>query len=256
MKKFLKSLGICIGLPGINQLIIGFIATIMVVFIQKPNKVSEHIYTIVFIGNFITLILAHLMFSVYDKKLLSKDILKKVDIKEAIYISLFGVGLSIILLSLSGILTKLIPSYMNVQNQLQSASNSLLQLILTIIILPIYEEIIFRYVIFGYLKKNYSIVCAVIVQALVFGLVHGNIVQGIYTFILGICLALMYMYCESLLGSIILHVIFNLCGILIIPKLVAINPAIGYIILILGILCLVFSLFKIMKKYETILYEE
>ena len=66
----------------------------------------------------------------------------------------------------------------------------------------------------------------------------------------------MYMYCESLLGSIILHVIFNLCGILIIPKLVAINPAIGYIILILGILCLVFSLFKIMKKYETILYEE
>lgn len=54
MKKFLKSLGICIRLPVINQLIIGFIATIVVVFIQERNKVSEHIYTIVFIGNFIT----------------------------------------------------------------------------------------------------------------------------------------------------------------------------------------------------------
>lgn len=255
MKKFLKSLGLCIGLVVINQLIIGFLAVIGAGFIKESNEISEHIYTIVFIGDLITLILLHLMFSVYDKKLLSKDIFRKVDLKEAIYISLFAIGFSVIILNLSGILTKLIPSYMNVQNQLQSASNSFLQLIIIIILVPIYEEIIFRYVIFGHLKKNYNIVCAVIVQALIFGLAHGNIVQGIYTFILGICLALMYMYCESLLGSIILHVIFNLCGVLIIPKLVAISSILGYIIMILGILCLVFSLFKIMSKYEEALYK-
>ena len=77
-------------------------------------------------------------------------------------------------------------------------------MIIVILLIPIYEEIIFRYVIFGYLKENYNIVCAVIGQALIFGFPL-NIVQGIYTFLLGIALALIYMYCDSLVGSIILH---------------------------------------------------
>ncbi|WP_226896710.1 CPBP family glutamic-type intramembrane protease [Paraclostridium benzoelyticum] len=63
-------------------------------------------------------------------------------------------------------------------------------------------------------------------QALVFCISHLNIVQGIYTFILRIALALIYMYSESLSGSILLHVIFNLLVILILPKLMGDNPII------------------------------
>lgn len=255
MKKILKSLGICLGLILINQLIIGFIAVISAIFLKAPEDISKHIYTIAFTGNLITLILVHLMFSVYDKKLLSKDTLKKIEFKEAIYISLLAIGITVILLSLTGVLTKLIPSYMDVQNQLQSASNSILQLIIIIILIPICEEIIFRHVIFGHLKENYNIVFAVIVQALVFGLAHGNVVQGIYTFLLGIALALMYMYSNSLVGSIILHMIFNLFGILIIPKLAAISPIMQPIIIVFAIVCLVISLLKMMKKYENVLYK-
>lgn len=255
MKKFLKSVGICLGLVIINQLIIGVISTIGAVFIKDFNKISEYIYILVFIGDLITLILVHLMYSIYDKKLVSKEIFKKVNIKDIMYITLFGIGLSVIVLNLTGILTEFIPSYTNIQNQIEYASNSIYQLFITIILIPICEEIIFRRVIFGYLKENYNIVGAVIMQALVFGIAHGNIVQGTYTFILGIALGLVYMYCNSLCGSIILHITFNLMGSLIIPKLVAMNPSLVYVLLIIGIVCLVFSLLKVMKKYEDFLYK-
>ena len=255
MKKFLKSVGICLGLVIMNQLIIGCISIIGAIFIKDSKKISEYIYTLVFTGDLITLILVHLMYSIYDKKLLSKNIFKKVNIKDIMYITLFGIGLSVIVLNLVQILTKLISSYTNVQQQLKYASNSISQLFIIIILIPICEEIIFRRVIFGYLKENYNIVCAVIIQALVFGIAHGNIVQGTYTFILGIALALAYIYCNSLWGSITLHITFNLMGLLIIPKLVDMNPSLVYVLLIIGIACLVVSLFKLMKKYEGFLYK-
>lgn len=248
MKKFLKVVGICLGLVIINQLIIGCISIIGAIFIKDSNKVREYIYTLVFIGDLVTLILVHLMYSIYDKKLLSKDIFNKMNIKDIMYITLFGIGLSVIVLILSGILTKLIPSYTNVQKQLEYTRNSISQLFIIIILIPIYEEIIFRRVIFGYLKENYNIICAIIIQALVFGIAHGNIVQGIYTFILGVALAFVYMYCNSLWASIILHIIFNLFGILIVPNLVSINPIMEYVIIIFGIVCLVISILKIMKN--------
>lgn len=44
-------------------------------------------------------------------------------------------------------------------------------------------------------------------------------------------------------------------GLLIIPKLVDMNPSWVYVLLIIGIACLVVSLFKLMKKYEGFLYK-
>lgn len=248
MKKILKSLGLCLGLLGLNFLIGVMVSIIFSIFIEDFNKLNRYVYIITFIGDIITLILVQSL--MYNKKLLSKNTFKKVNLNKVINISLFGVGLTVILLCLINLLPQLIPSYMNVQNQIQSASHSLFQLIMVILLVPIYEEIIYRYVIFGYLKENYNIVFAVIVQALFFGLSHFNIVQGIYTFLLGIALALVYMYSKSLVGSIILHITFNLCGVLIIPKLVSINPIMKYIIIIFGIMCLAISVLKIKKEYK------
>ena len=42
---------------------------------------------------------------------------------------------------------------------------------------------------------------------------------------------------------------------LIIPKLVDINHSLVYVLLIIGVECLVVSLFKLMKKYEDFLYK-
>ena len=148
-----------------------------------------------------------------------------------------------------GLLTELIPSCMNVASQSDGIKNSFIDLLVIIALGPIYEEILYRRIIFEYLKKNYNIVLAVILQALVFGVAHGNIVQGIYTFILGVPLALVYMYSKSLLGSIILHMVFNLMGNTL-PDLVAISPVIEFILIILAIVCSILSIYKMTRKDE------
>ncbi|QYE98810.1 CPBP family intramembrane glutamic endopeptidase [Paraclostridium sordellii] len=254
MKKLLKSIGLCLCLLVLNVIMTNIVSSIFAVFTKNPNELNQNLYTLVFIGDLITLILVHFIFLDFNKKILSKDIFKKISIKDAINISLFGIGCSTVLLILSGILSQIFPDYKNVVNQIQLASNYWSQLILAIVLIPIYEEIFFRRVIFGYLREKYNLIGAVIGQALVFGLAHGNIVQGVYTFILGIALALIYVYSESLVGSIIVHIIFNLLGVLVIPKLIAVNPAMIYLIIIFGIICIGISISKIFKKYENVLY--
>ncbi|GAA0866468.1 type II CAAX endopeptidase family protein [Paraclostridium tenue] len=254
MKKLLKSLCICLGLPLLNYLNIGLVDIAATSFIKDFNNL-EHAYTTVLIGDLATLILTYFIFKAYGKKLLSKEILKPINLKSIIYIIIFGIGISIILSNLIGILMMFSPSYIDVQNQIQNESNSLLNLSIIIILAPVCEEILFRNVVFGYLRKNYNIVIAVLVQALIFGIIHGNFVQGIYTFTLGIGLALVYMYYDSLWACIILHIVFNLMGDLIIQMVIDINPDFNYGIVILGIACLGFSIFKVAKKYEHILYE-
>lgn len=255
MEKLLKSIGLCIGLFITSSLIGELVSLIFGTFIGDSNECTKYIYVMVFISDILTLILVNFILLNYDKKLLSKTTFKKLQASEAINISLLGVGISVVVSILTVILQILIPSYTNIQDQLMSTHNSVFQLIIVILLIPIYEEILFRYVIFGYLKENYNIVCAVIGQALAFGFFHLNIVQGIYTFLLGIALALVYMYSESLIGSIILHIVFNLFGILIIPTLAASSPVMQYIVIIFGIVSLVISILKILKKYESALYK-
>lgn len=96
---------------------------------------------------------------------------------------------------------------------------------------------------------------AILAQALIFGIMHLNLVQGIYTFILGIVLALIYMYSDSILGNITVHIIFNLLGVLIIPMLLNKFPSMFIVLLILGIILFIFSVIKIIGKYEKYLYK-
>ncbi|EQK39616.1 CAAX protease self-immunity family protein [[Clostridium] bifermentans ATCC 19299] len=248
MKKILKLLGICIGLLLISFFSSMIVTGIFAIVIEDSKEMSKYIYIITCIIDVIILILVDWMYSIFNKKLLSKDVFKKIKLNEVINISLLGVGLSVCGSILAGELTEVFPSYVNVANQL--SVKSLDQMIITILIIPIFEEIIFRRIIFGYLKENYTVVYAIIVQALIFGIAHGNIVQGICAFLIGIVLAIIYMYCDSLVGSMILHMVLNLCGTLIIPKLLAINEIMGYIVFISGILCLVFSILKMKKNME------
>ena len=104
----------------------------------------------------------------------------------------------------------------------------------------------FRGIIFNFFRKNYSLTFSIIFQALIFGVFHGNSLQVIYTFIGGIALALIYIYCDSMLGNILLHSIFHLCGSIIIPKLLFINETINYLLLIIGIIIFIFSFWKLL----------
>ena len=53
---------------------------------------------------------------------------------------------------------------------------------------------------------------AIVVQAIMFGVFHMNKLQGIYAFVLGLGLGyIMYLY-DSLIITIIIHILFNFIG--------------------------------------------
>lgn len=255
MKKIFKTIGICIGLPILNLFVVSITQSILLIFTKNIEIVKNNIYPLVLIGDIITLILIALIFLPTEYRIKDRINIKKIPMKEYFNIFVLGIGATILLLFLSGILTKLIPSYNEVANQLATSRASVLQLIITIVLIPIYEEIFYRGIIFGYLRKNFNIIVAIVVQALVFGVMHLNLVQGIYTFILGIVLALIYMYSESILGNITVHIIFNLLGILIVPKLLIKIPSMSIVLLIIAIGFIIFSSIKMIEKYENRLYE-
>lgn len=77
------------------------------------------------------------------------------------------------------------------------------------IVAPISEELVFRQVIYKRLRGISPVWVAVMISALLFGFYHGNLVQGIYAFIMGCLLALVYEWTESFVAPVLFHMIAN-----------------------------------------------
>ena len=77
------------------------------------------------------------------------------------------------------------------------------------ILIPIVEEIIFRGLIFNRIKCQYNFLAGLLISSLLFGIYHGNIVQGIYATLLGIFLGFAYHKTKSILIPIFIHMSGN-----------------------------------------------
>ena len=73
------------------------------------------------------------------------------------------------------------------------------------ILIPIVEEILFRGLIFNRIKCQYNFLAGLLISSLLFGIYHGNIVQGIYATLLGIFLGFAYHKTKSILIPIFIH---------------------------------------------------
>lgn len=78
------------------------------------------------------------------------------------------------------------------------------------ILAPLGEEVVFRGVIYGQLKKVSNVPTAIVVSGLTFGLFHGNLVQAVYASVIGFLLALVYELYDSILAAMVFHGIANL----------------------------------------------
>lgn len=76
---------------------------------------------------------------------------------------------------------------------------------------PVCEEVLFRYLLAGRLRR-YGEGTAAFVSGLLFGLFHANLSQFFYAFGLGVLLAYAYFRSGRLLIPILLHISFNLLG--------------------------------------------
>lgn len=78
------------------------------------------------------------------------------------------------------------------------------------IIIPICEEFVFRGLIYMRLRDRVSVKPAIVISAVIFGVYHGNLLQGIYAFLLGILMAYMMEKYKSITAPCLFHVAANL----------------------------------------------
>lgn len=77
------------------------------------------------------------------------------------------------------------------------------------IIDPFAEELVFRGVLYRWLRDRFGIWPGILVSALIFGLAHGDIAVGGAAAVLGVVLAWVYEKSHSLWPSVLIHVINN-----------------------------------------------
>lgn len=96
----------------------------------------------------------------------------------------------------------------------QAKNYPVLIIIVSCIIGPIQEELINRYFVMKVVLKNINQYVAAFIQAIIFAVFHGTLMQGITAFILGFVIGLMYIISDSLLPCIIMHIVVNITAIL------------------------------------------
>lgn len=78
------------------------------------------------------------------------------------------------------------------------------------IVAPVAEELVFRGIIYGYLRRFAEPAAAIGLSAGLFALYHGNIVQGIYAFVIGWVLAYSYEYFGDFRMPAAIHILANM----------------------------------------------
>lgn len=117
------------------------------------------------------------------------------------------IAISMFLTVILPLFPKIFESYSGVMEAL--GSDSVLMIICVCLLAPIGEELIFRGLTFRIMKKAVPWQAALIVQAVLFGVYHLNLVQGIYAALLGLLLGYLAHRYGSVVPGILLHIAVN-----------------------------------------------
>ena len=94
-------------------------------------------------------------------------------------------------------------------------------------VVPFAEELLFRGVLYRFIRSRWGVWEGVFLSSLIFGAIHLDIAVGITAFILGIALALLFEYSHSLWTSILLHALNNTFRILLLYVFIALGINLG-----------------------------
>lgn len=113
----------------------------------------------------------------------------------------------------SGLHPAWLESYTGMMETVGYSNASVILIIYSVILAPILEETIFRGLIFRYARIALPFWAANIWQALLFGILHMNVLQGIYAFTVGLVLGFICHRGRGIKYSILLHMLFNIIGV-------------------------------------------
>ena len=138
---------------------------------------------------------------------------KKIEVNKLLFFMCIGFLLNIVItLVVSGIslvLPKELVDALNASTDAALTGQSFALILLgTGILVPLLEELVFRYGICGTMARKNAL-AALIVSSLVFGIVHGNLIQGTYAAILGLIFGIVYLKTKNIWYPAIMHMAIN-----------------------------------------------
>ncbi|WP_066712652.1 CPBP family intramembrane glutamic endopeptidase [Clostridium sp. Marseille-P299] len=196
-------------------------------------------------------IVSIILYSIWYKKRYVKG--KKVNLKEIFTVKqvsliiLLAVSVQVFLITFVGIIQAIKPDWFTNYNEIMKQfdiGNSWQSLIYVAILGPIVEELLMRGLVLNQMKKAMPFVAANIVQAFLFALLHGNLVQGSYAFVLGIIFGYIYRKYNTILSTILFHIVFNFSGYVIDIALSGVDLNL-LMIIVISVLTLAISIFVI-----------
>lgn len=93
-----------------------------------------------------------------------------------------------------------------------------LQLLTTVLAAPAMEELLMRGLVYGRLRERLGAKQAIFCSAAIFGAFHGNLVQGIHAFVVGLFLAWLMERFRNILIPVLGHMAANLMSMILIPS--------------------------------------
>lgn len=123
------------------------------------------------------------------------------------YVAL-GLVLNLVISSVIYLLPESLVESHNMSIDYLLSSNPIVVLLSAGVLAPVAEELVFRFGMLQCLRKIHPIY-AVTIQALLFGLLHGNPVQMCYAFILGLIFGFIVLRTDNINTSIIMHIAIN-----------------------------------------------
>jgi membrane protease YdiL (CAAX protease family) len=82
-------------------------------------------------------------------------------------------------------------------------------IVFAVAIAPVFEEFLFRFFIYGVLKRYFGCLVGVILSAVLFSAAHAHVPSFVPLFVLGSCFAIAYEWSGSILVSMTMHSLFN-----------------------------------------------
>ncbi len=152
------------------------------------------------------------------------------------------------LIELTG-LTRVSESYQEVATTTYSA-HPVVIFLASGVLAPITEELLFRGLIYKRLRNRFGIIASMIFGSLLFGIVHGNLVQFIYAFLLGSIFSYIYEKFKTIIAPIIAHAGANIIAVAVTLYMPKIEAPIGTVMLVAVVeLAITFVALKLVDRF-------
>lgn len=130
----------------------------------------------------------------------------------------------------------------------QYSASFLIGIICYGLVTPIAEELLFRGIIYNYLKRFMNLKVAVILAAFLFGAYHMNTVQGAYAFFMGCLIIYGYEYFGSFFIPVLMHMISNVIAYCLSYTSIAVSGFVSWPVCIIFWAITLFALNKLNKQ--------